>query len=77
MAMGQAAIINCATNCKSCWGSGATMCMTCDPGYIMMNFSCLTTATGCDAGYRLDTRDNICKRTINDIDYPCEPSTYN
>ena len=35
MSSTQALIINCATNCKTCWGSGSAQCMTCDDGYFM------------------------------------------
>lgn len=36
-----------------------------------------TACEPCKPNWRLDERDSICKRTINDIDYPCEPGTYN
>ena len=80
MPLTQAAVINCATNCKTCWSALATNCMSCNTGYFMSGFSCYSTVGNtCNtaAGYTLDTRDNICKRTINDIDNPCKPSTYN
>ena len=83
----EATVINCASNCKTCWSSSATACMSCVDTYFLKSFSCLPVSaynsadesTSCDEanGWRLDTRDNICKRTINDVDYPCEPGTYN
>ena len=73
--LGHSVIINCATNCKSCFGPGANQCTTCNPGWRMQSNECRNTA--CDAGYTEDTRDRLCKRTINDIDHPCEPGKYN
>ena len=83
----EATVINCASNCKTCWSSSATACMSCVDTYFLKSFSCLPLSaydaadesTSCDEvnSWRLDTRDNICKRTINDVDYPCEPGTYN
>ena len=73
-----AVVTDCATNCKTCWSSSASQCMSCDDLYFMQSFECREEATeSCDAGWTLDDRDKICKRTINDIDNPCEPGTYN
>lgn len=81
--MGQV-IRGCARNCKSCWGSRETQCMSCQPGYFMQGYKCHlleddgeTEPCAAVSGYRLDRRDMICKRTVNDIDFPCAPSTYN
>eukprot|EP00354_Favella_ehrenbergii_P001282 CAMPEP_0170471830 /NCGR_PEP_ID=MMETSP0123-20130129/13986_1 /TAXON_ID=182087 /ORGANISM="Favella ehrenbergii, Strain Fehren 1" /LENGTH=206 /DNA_ID=CAMNT_0010739743 /DNA_START=137 /DNA_END=754 /DNA_ORIENTATION=- len=74
-----ATTISCSANCKTCWGSGANQCMSCDTNYILLqDFSCvLESGNSCATGYAVDNNDKRCKRTITDIDYPCEPSTYN
>ena len=73
----RAVTFSCSANCKTCFGSGASQCMTCEPGYIMSSFACIPDTDSCLTDYEVDPRDNICKRTINDIDNPCEPSTFN
>ena len=70
---------SCGANCKTCWGTADNECMSCMPNYILKDFECVAIGDGCDtsANYSLDDRDNRCKRTVNKIDFPCEPSTYN
>ena len=91
MPLTSAAIISCAANCKTCWGTASTNCMSCDTGYILKSFACeacdstcmadltssTNTCTSLGSDYILDANDNRCKRTITDIDTACEPGTYN
>lgn len=81
-------MIECAANCRQCYGEAANQCTKCEDGYYLDQETCLlydgTLDTECDNTdpgednyYQLDLRDMRCKRTINDIDNPCEPATYN
>ena len=83
-----ATVITCDATCRQCYGSGASQCTKCEDGYYLDEETCLTydgtndtecdnTDASTDNYYFLDERDMRCKRTINDIDNPCEPSTYN
>lgn len=66
----------CVTNCESCSGTGSGQCNSCTvaSGKVLQTGNCVNT---CSAGYTVDTRDRICKRTKVAFDFPCAPGTYN
>ena len=51
--------------------------MKCATGYILSGFSCVLTATGCTAGYTLDSEDGVCKGTKYATSHPCSIGTFN
>ena len=66
----------CVANCESCSGTGSGQCNSCTvaSGKVLQTGNCVNS---CSAGYTLDTRDRICKRTMVAFDFPCAPGTYN
>mmetsp|Transcript_50620 Transcript_50620/g.69366 ORF Transcript_50620/g.69366 Transcript_50620/m.69366 type:complete len:261 (+) Transcript_50620:152-934(+) len=48
--------------------------MKCESPKMLMNFECVD---ACDTDYTMDPADRICKKTVYEVDYSCEPGTYN
>ena len=56
--------------------------MSCKPNFILQDFTCIAKVGavqpfGCSTDYQLDLNDQVCKKTIYDIDNPCNPGTVN
>ena len=68
--------IECATGCRKCWSAQSANCMLCEEGYILKNFECVVDTDTCGSTMEVDTNDRICKATVTDVQFACEPATY-
>lgn len=54
--------LTCNIACTECFGTLITQCTKCVLStHILQNYECILIATGCSAGYKLDSTDGICK----------------
>lgn len=78
-AQAQVSDLGCSANCKTCFDTTSAGCMSCESGYVLLQYQCVSDCNALSGvtGYTLDAQDGVCKRTMRPYDTPCAPGTFN